>query len=60
MKILPPERPVDLYEEGFGDNDILERKKVSQALSHLVDRIEDPLVIALEGKWGVFAFYSEQ
>lgn len=52
MKILPPESNVDLYNEGFGDEDLLERKKVGKALSNLVDRIDDPLVIALEGKWG--------
>lgn len=52
MKILPPEAEVNLYEEGFGDIDLLERKKVGKALSSLIDRIDDPLVIALEGKWG--------
>ena len=52
MKILPPEPHVDLYNEGFGDTDLLQRKKVGKALSSLVDRIDDPLVIALDGKWG--------
>lgn len=52
MKILPPIQEVDIYNEGFGDNDLLERKKVSKSLSDLVDRIEDPLVIALDGNWG--------
>ena len=52
MKILPPEPHVDLYNEGFGDVDLLERKKVGKALSDLIDRIDDPLVIALHGQWG--------
>lgn len=52
MKILPPEISVDLYNEGFGETDILQRKKVGRALSDLVDRIDDPLVIALDGMWG--------
>jgi len=52
MKILPPEPDVDLYNEGFGEDDLLQRKKVGKALSSLVDRIEDPLVIALAGDWG--------
>ena len=52
MKILPPQQNIALYKEGFGDTDLLERKKVSKALSSLVDRIDDPVVIALHGKWG--------
>lgn len=52
MKILPPEPKVDLYNQGFGETDLLERKRTGQALSNLVDRIDDPLVIALDGNWG--------
>lgn len=52
MKILPPELPVDLYKEGFGEKDLLEREKVGKSLSDLIDRIDDPLVIALNGQWG--------
>ncbi len=52
MKILPPEPNVDLYNEGFGETDLLKRKKTGQALSSLVDRIDDSIVIALNGKWG--------
>ena len=52
MKILPPEQDIKLYEEGFEAHDILGRKKVGQALSSLVNRISDPVVIALDGKWG--------
>jgi len=52
MKILPPEPHVDLYNEGFGTTDLLERKKVGKALSDLINRIDDPLVVALNGQWG--------
>lgn len=57
MKIVPPEPQVKLYEEGFEENDILERKKVGAALSDLVNRIDDPMVIALDGKWGTGKSY---
>ena len=52
MKILPPEQDIKLYKEGFEAHDILGRKKVGEALSNLVNRISDPVVIALDGKWG--------
>lgn len=52
MKIFPPEEHIKLYEEGFGEDDLLHRKNVGKALSSLVDRIDDPLVIALNGNWG--------
>lgn len=56
MKFLPPEAEVVLYETVF-DDDILDRKKVSKSLSALLDRIEDPLVIALDGRWGTGKSY---
>ena len=52
MKLFPPEPKVDLYKEGFGTDDFLNRKPTGEALSHLVERIEDPLVIVLDGPWG--------
>lgn len=52
MKYLPPDEPVDLYNDGFGDDDFLQRGKVGRALSDLAERIDDPLVIALDGRWG--------
>ncbi|WP_195819407.1 KAP family P-loop NTPase fold protein [Roseobacter sp. MH60115] len=52
MRFLPPEPIVDLYNEGFEEPDILKRKPVSEALSALTNRINDPLVIAIDGKWG--------
>lgn len=52
-----PDPAVNLYEDVFEDNDVLDRKKVSRALSKLVDEIEDPLVIALNGRWGAGKSY---
>lgn len=51
MKFLPPNDDITLYEQGFED-DVLDRAKIGKSLSELVDRIEDPLVIALDGQWG--------
>ena len=57
MKIVPPEPAVDLYTEGFEEDDILQRKRTGDALSSLVNLIEDPLVVALDGSWGTGKTY---
>ncbi|MCY4184223.1 MAG: P-loop NTPase fold protein [Rhodobacteraceae bacterium] len=48
------EQKIDLYKDGFEDerNDLLQRRKTGKALSSLLNGIEDPLVIALDGQWG--------
>lgn len=51
MKLFPQDNEVVLYETGFED-DVLERKAISKQLSELVERIEDPIVLALDDKWG--------
>jgi hypothetical protein len=51
MKLFPQDSDVVLYETGFED-DILERKSISKQLSDFVERIEDPVVLALDDKWG--------
>ncbi len=56
MRFLPPEPEVTLYETAF-DDDILGREKAGSSLSALLDRIEDPLVIALDGRWGTGKTY---
>ncbi|NYS26865.1 hypothetical protein HUK65_18065 [Rhodobacteraceae bacterium 2376] len=56
MRFLPPEPEVTLYKTAF-DNDILGREKAGSSLSALLDRIEDPLVIALDGRWGTGKTY---
>ncbi len=57
MKFLPPHDPITLYETGFNEKDILQRKKTSKSLSDLLDNIEDPLVVALDGAWGTGESY---
>lgn len=56
MFIFPPEPEITLYETGF-DNDALGREKSGKSLSALLDRIEDPLVVALDGRWGTGKTY---
>ena len=55
-RFLPPDEPVELYITGF-DNDLLGREKVSKNLSDVLERIEDPLVVALDGRWGTGKSY---
>ena len=52
MHFLPPEHEVDLYKEGFGEDDLLERASFGESLSNFVEKVEDPLVIAIDGEWG--------
>lgn len=56
MKFLPPDDPIKLYETGFTD-DLLGRKKTSERLSELLEKIEDPLVVAVDGGWGTGKSY---
>lgn len=51
MKLFPQDSDVVLYQTGFQD-DLLDRKLISKQLSDLVERIEDPIVVALDDKWG--------
>ena len=48
------EQKINLYKDGFEDkrNDLLFRRKKGATLSWLLNNIEDPLVVALEGQWG--------
>lgn len=55
-RFLPPEAEVTLYETGF-DADILNRAEVGKSLSALIDSIQDPLVIAVDGRWGTGKSY---
>ena len=57
MKIVPPEPSVDLYNEGFEEPDILQRRKTGDALSDLLNRVDAPLVVALDGRWGTGKTY---
>ncbi|WP_299984618.1 P-loop NTPase fold protein [uncultured Ruegeria sp.] len=51
-RLTIPEPKEGLFEQGFGDHDKLSRKEIGGRLSELVERINDPLVIALDGAWG--------
>lgn len=52
MRLTVPEPSIELYEDGFDEHDKLSRKSTGEKLSELVERIDDPLVIALDGAWG--------
>lgn len=56
MRLFPQDNEVELYETGF-ENDILDRSSLSKQLSDLVERIEDPMVLALDDKWGTGKTY---
>ncbi|NVO56467.1 hypothetical protein HW561_11785 [Rhodobacteraceae bacterium B1Z28] len=52
MRLTIPEPKIELYKDGFAEHDKLSRKPTSDKLSELVERFDDPLVIALDGAWG--------
>jgi hypothetical protein len=52
MKLFPPQNDCQIYKEGFGNNDLLGRKPAGERLSELLERVEDPVVVALDGPWG--------
>ena len=51
MKLYPEDTEVILYETGF-DKDLLGRGGLSKQLSELIEKIESPIVFALDDKWG--------
>jgi len=52
MKLFVPEPAITLYEHGFDDHDLLDRKAQGEHLSNLIENISDPMVIALDAEWG--------
>jgi hypothetical protein len=57
--IFPEPPAIEIGKSGFDGKDangrtfdLLERKPMGQKLTDLVDRIDQPLVIALDGEWG--------
>ena len=52
MKLFVPEPNIDVYSDGFGNHDRLNRKDQGIRLSNLVENVSDPMVIALDGHWG--------
>ena len=51
-RVITPEPEIKLYKDRFEHHDQLGRSPTGAVLSELVDQIEDPLVIALDGSWG--------
>ncbi len=52
MRLFPRQKDVLLYSEGFGDDDLLERKPAGERISELLERVDDPMVLAVDGPWG--------
>jgi len=53
------EQKIDPYKDGFEDktNDLLHRRRKGATLSALLNNIEDPMVVALDGQWGTGKTY---
>ena len=51
-RLFPDPKVKRLYEDDFGENDLLHRKQTGDALSDLLNRFEEPLVVALDSQWG--------
>jgi KAP family P-loop domain len=52
LKLYPIDPKITIYEEGFGPQDPLNRRATGERISALVERVEDPIVLALDGAWG--------
>ena len=52
MKYLVPTPNLSPYNHGFENFDLLDRARKGKQLSDIVERIDDPLVIAVDGSWG--------
>jgi hypothetical protein len=50
--IFPQDPKIDIGTDGFAGKDLLGRREFGQRLTDLVDKIEQPLVIALDAEWG--------
>lgn len=52
MRLTIKEPDINIGVDGFNDHCQLERAETGKKLSELVEKIEDPIVIALDGSWG--------
>jgi len=52
MRLTVPEPKIDIYDDGFAKHDKLDRVSQGNQLSELVERINEPMVIAVDGAWG--------
>lgn len=51
-RLSPPQSEIKLYQTGFNEIDLLDRSDMGRQLSCLVDYFEEPIVLALDGRWG--------
>ncbi len=51
MRIFLPQIEIG-DEEGFSKKDIFDYSKSGESLTNLIQKVEDPMVIALDGPWG--------
>jgi hypothetical protein len=56
MNLFPNDDAVEIYKTAF-EPDILGRRKLSKQLSDLVERIDNPVVMALDDSWGTGKSY---
>ncbi len=52
LKLTLPPPQITLYKDGLQSHDKLDRKPLADRLSKLLESIDDPLVVALDGGWG--------
>ena len=52
MALVIPEPIIEVGNDVFDDRDLLGRRELGKRLSDLVERLDDPVVIALDGGWG--------
>ena len=52
MRLTIKEPEIDIGTDGFKDHCLLERADTGKKLSELVEKVEDSIVIALDGSWG--------
>lgn len=52
MRLFPQEPQIGNHDGFTKENDIFQREALGQGMTKLVTRVEHPLVIALDGKWG--------
>lgn len=52
MRLTLPEPNINIGEDGFDEHCKLGRAETGRKLSELIEKIEDPIVIALDGSWG--------
>ncbi|MXQ08033.1 hypothetical protein GQ651_09275 [Alphaproteobacteria bacterium GH1-50] len=47
-----PETTIDIYSDGFQGNDALHRAPLGKKLSQLVEKVSEPMVVAVNAPWG--------